>query len=55
MIRANVHNFAFVVGFALLGFLMLRMLAKTRAAKWPVIGQVLQLTGMSAAPQKLAA
>jgi hypothetical protein len=55
VIRANVHNFAFVVGFALLGFLMLRMLAKTRASGWPVIGQVLQLTGMSAAPAKMAA
>ena len=48
MIRANVHNFLFVVGFAVLGLLMLRMLAKTRAAKWPVVGQVLQLTGAAA-------
>ncbi len=54
MIRANLHNFAFVVGFAVLGLLMLRMLAKTRAASWPVVGQILSLA-TGAAPAKLAA
>jgi hypothetical protein len=54
VIRANLHNFAFVVGFAVLGLLMLKMLAKTRAASWPVIGQVLQLA-TGAAPAKMAA
>ena len=43
MIRANLHNFAFVVAFAAIGFLLLKMLAKTRAAKWPVVGQVIAL------------
>jgi hypothetical protein len=54
VIQANLHNFAFVVGFAVLGLLMLKMLAKTRAAQWPVIGQILSLaTGTQ--PAKAAA
>ena len=43
MIQANLHNFAFVVAFAAIGFLLLKMLAKTRAASWPVIGQVISM------------
>lgn len=48
VIKANIHNFIFVLGFAVLGFLMLKMLAKTRAASWPLVGQVISL-GASAA------
>ncbi len=43
MIKANIHNFVFIVAIAVIGFLILRMLAKTRLGTVPVVGQVLQL------------
>jgi hypothetical protein len=43
VIKANVHNFVFITAIAVIGFLVLRMLAKTGLANVPVVGQVLQL------------
>jgi hypothetical protein len=43
VIKANIHNFVFITAIAVIGFLVLRMLAKTGLAQVPVLGQVLQL------------
>lgn len=48
VIRANLHNLLFVLGFVALGALLARLLKRTRAARWPVIGQVLQLAPTAA-------
>lgn len=48
MIRANLHNFLFVVGFVMIGALLFGLLAKTALAKVPILGQVVQLGARAA-------
>lgn len=48
MIRANLHNFLFVVGFVMIGALLFGLLARTALAKVPGLGQVIQLGARAA-------
>jgi len=41
-LRANVHNFILVTVIAVLGLLLLKMLARTGISNAPVIGPLLQ-------------
>lgn len=43
MIKANVHNFLFIVVIAALGFLAAKMLSRTALGKVPVVGSALNL------------
>ena len=48
MIRANLHNFLFVVGFVMIGALLFGLLNRTAAAKVPVLGQIISLGARAA-------
>ncbi len=42
-IRANVHNVIMIVGVAILGLLLVKLGARSRAANLPVIGDALRV------------
>lgn len=47
-LRANVHNLIFVGGLAVLFFWLVKLLARTRVASVPVVGNVLQFAAQAA-------
>ena len=48
MLRANLHNFIFVLAFVMIGALVFGLLNRTALAKLPVIGQVISLGARAA-------
>lgn len=42
-IRANVHNIIMIIGVAVLGFLLLKLGARTQLANVPVVGDALRV------------
>ena len=48
MIKANLHNFLVVVGIVLVAAVIFGLLARTKLATMPLIGQLIQLGAKAA-------